>query len=182
MIIFISHFVSIVLPSITADSPSVTSVQGAMATLWCVSTGIPIPVQSWTRNGVVVSGSRIQVSGDGRTLTVSLAREEDEGTYTCHASNYVGTSSDNVTLEVFGKSPENNINLISKSFRFCAVPPSALATPTILTLNEGDIANFTCFVMGDPAPGIRWLTQMGEDLGSLTDPRLQVCYISSLDY
>lgn len=95
---------TIVGPSITADSSSVASVLGATAILQCVSTGIPVPVQNWTRNGIMVSGARIQVSGDGGSLTVSLVREEDEGSYTCHASNSAGTSSDNVTLDVYGES------------------------------------------------------------------------------
>lgn len=81
-----------------------TVVQGTTATLQCTSTGIPIPAQSWTRNGIALSGTRFQVSGDGRTLMVSDVREGDEDTYSCHALNAAGTSSDNVTLEVYGKS------------------------------------------------------------------------------
>ena len=80
-----------------------TVVQGTAATLRCMSEGIPIPVQSWTRNGALVFSSRFQVSEDGRTLTISDCREEDEGTYVCHASNAARNASADVILEVQGK-------------------------------------------------------------------------------
>lgn len=52
-----------------------------------------------------VSGiSRFQTSADGSMLTVSESWEEDEGTYTCHATNAANTQTDTVTLNVIGKS------------------------------------------------------------------------------
>ena len=70
----------------------------------CMASGDPTPTQSWTRNGVGVAGPRFQVSADGRDLTVSGAILEDEGTYTCHASNIAGMDTDTVTLDVIGAS------------------------------------------------------------------------------
>jgi len=76
--------------------------QGTTANLQCASEGNPVPVHSWARNGAPVSGSRFQVSGDGRTLAISDCRVEDEGSYVCQAVNSVGSSSAVVTLDVQG--------------------------------------------------------------------------------
>lgn len=46
------------------------------------------------------SGSRFQISLDGRVLTISDVGLEDVGVYTCHASSIAGTASDTVTLDV----------------------------------------------------------------------------------
>ena len=93
----------IVIPVISADSAVVTAVLGSMATLVCTSVGEPIPEQFWTRNGLAVSGSRFQVSGDGRVLTISEVTLEDGGVYTCHASSVAGDDSAPVSLDVLCK-------------------------------------------------------------------------------
>ena len=92
-------------PGINAAPASLTAVMGNTATLRCTATGDPIPVQSWSRNGITLtSGSRFQISADGQVLTITDVREEeDEGVYICHASNSAGTDSATVTLNVICK-------------------------------------------------------------------------------
>ena len=87
-------------PRITADLANVTTVRGSSAILHCIATGDPIPIQSWSRNGVTVLGSRFQISSRGDVLSVNSVRDEDGGLYTCHASNPAGNSSANITLTV----------------------------------------------------------------------------------
>lgn len=95
---------SAVAPVIRAVESVVTVVVGDTATMTCTASGDPTPVQTWTRNGMDVSGiSRFQTSADGSMLTVSESQEEDEGTYTCHATNAANTQTDTVTLNVIGK-------------------------------------------------------------------------------
>ena len=49
------------------------------------------------------SGGRYQISSDGRLLTVQGVTEaQDEGMFTCHASNIVGNDSATITLSVQG--------------------------------------------------------------------------------
>lgn len=81
-----------------------TVVLGDTASLSCIASGDPTPTQTWTRAGVGVAGPRFQVSTDGSGLTVTATRVEDEGTYTCHASNPAMTQTDTVMLNIIGMS------------------------------------------------------------------------------
>ena len=76
---------------------------GNTVTMTCVATGDPIPVQTWIQNGTNLSGTRFQISADGSALTVRDTREEDEGTYSCQASNPASIDIDMVTLNVIGE-------------------------------------------------------------------------------
>ncbi len=90
---------------ISADSAVVAVVRGNTAILRCTATGEPVPLQTWTRNGLTVSesGSRFQTSENGRVLTISAVREEDGGVYMCHASSTAGRDSATVTVDVQGE-------------------------------------------------------------------------------
>ena len=94
-----------VVPDIAALEPNVTVIEGSMATLTCSATGDPVPFQSWSWNGnVLTSGGRYQISGNGSVLTVEQVTEaQDEGVFTCHASNEAGEDSATVTLNVLSK-------------------------------------------------------------------------------
>jgi hypothetical protein len=91
-------------PTVTADSTTVVVVEGNTVTLVCNATGDPVPVQTWSQNGnELTSGGRYQISLDGRVLTVQGVTEaQDEGEFTCHASNLVGNDSADITLSVQG--------------------------------------------------------------------------------
>lgn len=100
-------------PTVRAAEDSVTVVVGNTATMTCTATGDPTPVQTWNRNGIPVSGgTRFQISADGSVLRVSEVREEDEGVYTCQASNPASSVSDTVTLNVIGKCIHHEIVLV----------------------------------------------------------------------
>ena len=94
-----------VAPDLSVAEPSVTVIEGGAATLTCLATGDPAPVQTWSRNGnELTSGGRYQISSDGRVLTVQGVTEaQDEGEFTCHASNMAGNDSADITLNVLSK-------------------------------------------------------------------------------
>ena len=94
----------VVAPDILVPERSITVIDGSMAMLTCLAMGDPDPVQSWSRNGSpLTSGGRYQISGNGSVLTVQQVNEaQDEGVFTCHASNSAGSDSDTVTLSVQG--------------------------------------------------------------------------------
>ena len=71
----------------------------------CSATGDPVPFQTWSRNeNVLASGGQYQISGNGSVLTVQQVTEvQDEGVFTCHASNEAGDDSAYVTLNVLSK-------------------------------------------------------------------------------
>ena len=83
---------------------SVIVTEGNDAILMCTATGDPVPVQSWSQNGnQLTSGGRYQISGNSSVLTVQQVTEvQDEGVFTCHASNEAGSDSATVTLSVQG--------------------------------------------------------------------------------
>ena len=75
---FITSVICLVVPVITVMENPVIAVIGRTTSLSCLATGDPAPVQTWTRNGGAVSGSRVQISADGSNLTISDAREEEK--------------------------------------------------------------------------------------------------------
>ena len=91
-------------PTITADLATVITIEGNTAILVCNATGDPVPVQTWIRNGnELTSGGQYQISSDGRVLTVQGVTEaQDEGMFTCLASNMAGNDSAMITLTVQG--------------------------------------------------------------------------------
>ena len=63
-------------------------------TIFCEAVGVPTPLIVWRLNwGNIPTGSRVTVTSvEGRgTLTISYARPEDAGAYTCEALNNRGS-------------------------------------------------------------------------------------------
>lgn len=92
-------------PTITPGLASVVVTEGNAAVLTCTAIGDPIPIQTWSRNGNrLTSGARYQISGSGSVLTVQQVTEsQDEGVFTCHASNEAGNDTTAITLSVQGR-------------------------------------------------------------------------------
>lgn len=92
-----------VSPTIQAERAAVTAIAGTNTTLRCTVTGDPIPIQTWTRNGISLSDSRFQIQSGGSELFVRNVIEDDEGQYQCHASNSAGSVSATVDLNVISE-------------------------------------------------------------------------------
>ena len=105
-------YLSAVVPIITIpmDNFILTVNETEVALFECTATGIPPPTISWYRNGMELSGdSHITLSnhttptlvqGDGgmvysvsRTLMLADTVDGDSDTYTCRATNMVGSDS-----------------------------------------------------------------------------------------
>ncbi|KAM3875993.1 hemicentin-1 [Diretmus argenteus] len=137
------HLSVLVPPSIQAG-PRVMKVQlGHPVDLPCVARGVPEPTLTWVKDG-----KRYPVTPDG-SLALSHVGLDDEGTYTCTASNTAGTDEAHVQLLV-------------------QVPPvvEILEPPFNSPLQER-VANqriaFPCPAKGLPKPVIRWLRN-GQEL------------------
>ena len=111
-------------------TPEVTSVMnytvnlGDTATFQCVATGIPAPTITWLRGGVELneSNSRVMINAPSttmvmststtgemvyevtRTLTLSMSRDEDSGTYQCRATNAAMSGMDTMDFELIVQS------------------------------------------------------------------------------
>jgi len=72
--------------------------KGSNVTLPCIAVGYPTPDITWTVNGAVITdGDKYRIAAD--YLTINEVSEEDEGDYTCRATNH-GEDSAEVTMIV----------------------------------------------------------------------------------
>jgi len=76
-------------------------------TLKCHATGWPLPTLKWFQNGQEIIKNaqyQLQKSYHGLMLQIVWFSKEQEGTYSCKASNSHGSNSYNVDVEVYCKS------------------------------------------------------------------------------
>ena len=76
-------------------------VQGQDVIIKCEAQSKPMPVYSWTRNGIMLMGERFSINGG--TLTIRNLRKEDTSTYSCIAENKSGRLEASLKLAVLGK-------------------------------------------------------------------------------
>ena len=75
----------------------------------CQAIGEPVPSISWYFKGVMINGSKYNVSNTlnettvTSLLTISNADSSDVGTYTCQAENIIGIDQSSGILTVNGK-------------------------------------------------------------------------------
>ncbi len=91
-------------PKITDHPESQTITEGdGDVTLSCDASGSPAPELSWTRNGSPVetsNNSRISLSNNNKSLTITNVNRADSGKYQCVASNKLGNATSNATLDI----------------------------------------------------------------------------------
>ena len=88
-------------PEVILGEPEVDIFQGRSLLLECSINGRPEPVIIWKRNGKILSSSpRVYISPDKKRLQIFSMKTEDSGTYSCHASNIVGTGQDFTRVSV----------------------------------------------------------------------------------
>ncbi|KAM3877649.1 neurofascin homolog (chicken) a [Diretmus argenteus] len=146
----------------------------------CPFFGSPLPELRWFKNGQGsgLDGGHYWVYVNG-TLEIKRARAEDEGTYTCVASNILGKVENQVRLEVkeptrIVRAPEHQSAIRGSTARFdCKVKSNPTLAITVAwmkddkplslgwrlkkdeeslsipNLNEGDEGTYTCTVKSD---------------------------------
>ncbi|XP_034438633.1 hemicentin-1 isoform X1 [Hippoglossus hippoglossus] len=126
-------------PSIRGGEPEVAVVENSQAQLMCVAEGVPQPSLSWEKDGSPLSENTgeytILPSGE---LVIDIAQPDDEGTYTCVATNAVGQDSHTVALSVH-------------------THPVFTELLGDVALNKGERLLLACGVSGIPAPRITWV-------------------------
>ncbi|XP_035227979.1 neuroglian-like isoform X2 [Stegodyphus dumicola] len=135
-------------PTITErPDPVTSSVVSSMVTLRCRVFGAPNPKIKWLRENQELKGDRFQVQENG-DLEITDVRPQDEGEYTCYATNKFGDIQASGRLEVKKKTkinmpPENFEVAAGKSATFrCDAEADSSLQLIILWLFNGQPINF----------------------------------------
>ncbi|MED6274712.1 Hemicentin-1, partial [Characodon lateralis] len=129
-------------PSIRITGPADRSVTlHKPISLECISNGIPPPSITWLKDGrpVVTTKEHLKLHSAGRTLTITEARLEDYGRYTCLATNAAGEAQTHIRLSVHE-------------------PPSIPLSGDIInqTVLSGFSTELECKASGSPLPAVTW--------------------------
>jgi len=158
--------------------------EGMTVTFGCNATGIPAPTIVWFRNNtelnittnsqvrlndptnpVVVSSPGGNILSVSRELMISDTVDQDSGTYSCVASNGVGSMRIEQEFELFVQSKNSHMHFEKKlqshiltllSTFLPTVEPEITDSPDNVTLVEGSGAVFTCVATARPRPSITW--------------------------
>ncbi|MGD0208397.1 MAG: pectinesterase family protein [Verrucomicrobiota bacterium] len=131
-------------PPVLSGPTNQSVIVGNNATLTATRTaGAPTPDYRWyfgtppTWTQLTDDGSHIAGSSTLSLTITNVQYPADGGTYSIVASNEAGLYTNSATLTVI-------------------VPPTFTTSPTSLTVNAGDTANFYAVATGVPAPTLQW--------------------------
>ncbi|XP_062871277.1 basement membrane-specific heparan sulfate proteoglycan core protein isoform X2 [Trichomycterus rosablanca] len=144
----------LVKPTVTINPPSLTVQRGQRAEFRCTATGKPSPSVEWTGS----SGRRIGSNAFIRegVLTFPSVDRSDEGEYTCRALNAHGEHAARVVLYVHG-TPSTGVEVGRLSVTI---------HPPVVTVKQGQRAEFHCTATGNPTPTVEWTGGTGNRISS----------------
>ncbi|XP_065332463.1 neuroglian isoform X1 [Cloeon dipterum] len=112
---------------------------GKKAELYCIFGGTPLPEILWKKNGSPIPHGRVTKNNYGKSLFIKHVSAEDEGDYSCEASNGVGSA----------KSYSIRLTVLAA--------PYFTVEPDIVNAAEDESAEFSCDAKGVPEPQIKWI-------------------------
>lgn len=123
-----------------ASRKNEVALRGKKIELYCIYGGTPLPQIVWSKNGeLLVPNDRITQGNYGKSLVIKHVNFEDEGMYTCEASNGVGDA----------KSYSINLQVMAV--------PYFTVEPEIQNAAEDETVEFRCEASGVPEPKINWI-------------------------
>ncbi|KAI8479293.1 Hemicentin-1, partial [Branchiostoma belcheri] len=131
-------------PQISGPEPPTPMIVqvGTSLSLECISNGVPAPTVQWRKDGALLSSDgRLTLLSRGQLLNINTAIQNDEGLYTCVASNEGGQA--------------------SRSFRIAGAD-----IRENMTTIAGDIVELQCDASGNPQPAVTW-TKVGHHGGKI---------------
>uniref|UniRef100_A0A1B0CIV6 Ig-like domain-containing protein n=2 Tax=Lutzomyia longipalpis TaxID=7200 RepID=A0A1B0CIV6_LUTLO len=150
-------------PAIITPLKDIAVVAGQTARFECIVQSDPHPEVIWCRNGVMIGRSlkhHIEYRNGVCRLTIPHAFTEDAGTYSCTASNQLGSVTTSADLLVPGNKwgPSKDIAVVA-----------------------GQTARFECIVQSDPHPEVIWCrngVMIGRSLKHHIEYRNGVCRLT----
>ncbi|XP_018915521.1 neuroglian isoform X2 [Bemisia tabaci] len=116
------------------------ALRGKKIEMFCIFGGTPLPQIVWSKDGRPIQTSdRVTQGNYGKSLIIKSVTDDDEGKYTCEASNGVGEA----------KSYSIDLQVISV--------PYFTVEPEIVNAAEGETVTFSCEASGEPEPIIQWV-------------------------
>ncbi|XP_056323921.1 neurofascin homolog (chicken) a isoform X8 [Danio aesculapii] len=139
----------------TGLSSSKMVLRGEELLLECIAAGVPTPTITWSKRGGDLPAKKVRIGNFDKTLRILNVSEEDIGSYTCMASNRIGSIRHTVEVQV-------------------KAAPFWLEKPSNLVLAPEESGRLVCRANGSPKPTIQWLVN-GEPIeSSLPNPNRRV--------
>lgn len=116
------------------------ALRGKQVELFCIFGGMPLPQIVWSKDGVPIRASdRLSQEQYGKSLLIKMVMFEDQGTYTCEASNGVGEAkSYSISLQVLAI-------------------PYFTKEPELVNAADDETVEIECAAEGVPEPQIKWI-------------------------
>ncbi|XP_030853395.1 hemicentin-1 isoform X1 [Strongylocentrotus purpuratus] len=126
------------LPRPPREQSEMTISVNRRAVLTCPADGYPPPEVTWRKDGILVEPAGRITMTENHELIIDRVQESDSGTYTCVATNSIGSNRLNFYLTV-------------------QVAPTFTHFPNDVELAAGNRLELICEAIGVPMPDIAWL-------------------------
>ncbi|KAL1250062.1 hypothetical protein QQF64_021067, partial [Cirrhinus molitorella] len=168
------------------EEPKLQSVMvGSTVSFICTAKSkLPAYTLVWTRRGNGKLPNRaMDFNG---ILTIHNVQPEDAGIYVCTGSNMLGMDEGTARLYVPEASQSQMFYTAYEMFEGHRKPaegaqPVATVNPPVLTVQQGQRAEFRCTVTGNPNPAVEWIGGPGKRLSSKAVIRNGLLTIPSVD-
>ncbi|XP_044742143.1 neuroglian [Chrysoperla carnea] len=133
------------------------ALRGKQVELFCIFGGIPLPQIVWYKDGIPIRASdRVSQENYGKSLKIKHVTFEDQGAYTCEASNGVGhAQSYSISLSVLSS-------------------PYFTREPEFVNAADDETVEIHCEAKGIPDPDIKWIHNGRPIAESPPNPRRKV--------
>ncbi|XP_015183294.1 PREDICTED: twitchin isoform X5 [Polistes dominula] len=141
-------------PEFTKKLNDLTINDGEQLELTVKVDGDPEPQITWLKNGKTVNSSEVvdlKYKAGSATLTINEVFPEDEGEYSCKATNSLGTSTTSCKLTV---KPMENAAAKKKSDD---KPPKIVDHLTSMFVKDGEAVTLSCRIIGAKKFDVVWL-------------------------
>ncbi|XP_059511614.1 basement membrane-specific heparan sulfate proteoglycan core protein isoform X3 [Stegostoma tigrinum] len=158
IIVTVPHFKAI---TVTVEEPRTQTVRSGVTVNFICTAKSQSPAYTlvWTRQlGGKLPSTAMDFNG---ILTIRTVRPEDAGVYVCTGSNMFAMDEGTAELHVPATSQLHFQSLETLEGNKQSAAPVATVEPAILTVKQGQTAEFRCTATGNPLPTLEWFGGQG---------------------